>query len=118
MGTTLSLVVLILSCVVAVKAFYPLHASCKIDYKFTDQQCENVQATLVEQIRNWNHSNCGKGDQVHQRCRYHLTSENAEEIQAKHTTPLKLYIDDLSFHFKQEKNSCQVRAFSSSQLWY
>ena len=116
--TSLSFVVLILSCIVAVKAFYPLHASCKIDYKFTNQQCENVKHTLVEQINKWNHTKCGKGDQVHQRCRYKLTSEDADEIKATHTTPLMLYVDDLNFDFNQDKSSCEVKAFSTSQLWY
>ena len=69
---TQAFVVVIFSCMVAVKGFYPFHASCKIDYTFTNQKCDNVKATLVQKINDWNHSNCVEGDQVHQRCRYFL----------------------------------------------
>lgn len=110
--------VLIISGIITVDAFFPLHASCQIDYQFKSQSCEEVKAALVKQIDLWKGTECGEGDGIHQRCRYALVDEKNNEIIATHVTPLKKYIDDMNMKFKEESGDCNVDAFSTSRLWY
>ena len=60
----------------------------------------------------------GEQSQTFTTFRYNLTSESEQRITATHTTPLKLYVDDLTFDFATVEGSCEVKAFSTSQLWY
>jgi len=110
--------VLIISGIITVDAFYPLHASCKIEYQFQAQTCDDVKAALVKQLDLWKGTECGDGDNVHQRCRYHLVKETTNKIVATHVTPLKKYIDDMTMDFTASDTGCHVHAFSTSRLWY
>jgi len=80
---------------------YPLHASCKIDWT-TQLSCDATYQKIYSQIFAWNHTDCGDGENVHQRCRYKLIQNDSSSIKATHTTPLKKYVDDLTFKFKTE----------------
>ena len=97
---------------------YPWHASCKVTYQFNDINCQSVQTSLIRQFALWNNTNCGSGKSIHQRCRYALKSQSSNLITATHTTPLKLYIDDMMFKFSDADDKCTIKAFSTSTVWY
>ncbi|ESO97070.1 hypothetical protein LOTGIDRAFT_143540 [Lottia gigantea] len=95
----------------------PLHASCKIDWQF-GMECDAVMTKLVNQIKAMGgKSGCANGGE---KCLYELTSSTSAQITAKHTTPVKGYVDDLTFTFKGGKtsNPCQVHGYSTSETWY
>jgi len=78
--------------------------------------CENVNNALVEQIDEWgmNHS-CGTG----QRCFYQLSTNNGSYLTGTHTTRVKRYIDDISYTFLNGgQTACQVKGYSTSEVWY
>ncbi|XP_060070712.1 uncharacterized protein LOC132550638 [Ylistrum balloti] len=96
--------------------FYPLHASCKIKWSVNDS-CVDIQTKINQQIHDW------KGDSMcngTQRCLYLMTGSKAGvQTTATHETPIKHYIDDLTLDFSASTDgSCQIKGYSTSQLWY
>ncbi|XP_064614190.1 uncharacterized protein LOC135477906 [Liolophura sinensis] len=96
---------------------YPCHASCKITWKFTNS-CYPVLEAIKVQIRKWEGpANCKDGGQ---RCLYQLVRETNSSLIATHMTPVKHYMDDLTFSFTNsaDNSECTVEGFSTSQIWY
>lgn len=91
----------------------PLHASCKIDWTWSIP-CSQVEASIVEQIGKWNNTNCNENE----KCRYALQERTDTRVTALHTTPVKFYVDDLTFTFSQTASQCQVKGNSRSETWY
>ncbi|XP_039610214.1 uncharacterized protein LOC120530109 isoform X2 [Polypterus senegalus] len=94
----------------------PLHAQCKVDWYF-GIPCHDVYEALVSQIKKWSKADCVDGGE---KCMYKLESANAHFIKAKHTTPVKKYIEDLNFRLIPYllDIGCHVPAFSVSEAWY
>uniref|UniRef100_W5MWR2 Uncharacterized protein n=1 Tax=Lepisosteus oculatus TaxID=7918 RepID=W5MWR2_LEPOC len=95
----------------------PLHAQCKVEW-FFGVPCRDVYTSLVTQIKTWKTAaGCAHGGE---KCLYQLESANVHFIKAKHTTPVKRYVDDLSFRLVpyQLNAHCHVSALSVSEAWY
>ncbi|XP_046638508.1 uncharacterized protein LOC124316548 isoform X1 [Daphnia pulicaria] len=96
---------------------YPLHASCRVDWTF-GKPCDVVQTALVNQMQKWNMDTqnlCGSG----QKCLYEFLTSSPTKVTGTHTTPVKRYVDDVSYTFTPAAdNSCSVQGFSTSQTWY
>lgn len=94
---------------------FPLHASCAVEWTFKTE-CTSVNTALVNQINLWKgDDNCKAGGQ---KCLYELKSHTDAEIKATHETPVKHYVDDLTFAFSQEDSICHVKGYSRSETWY
>ncbi|RNA40533.1 hypothetical protein BpHYR1_036009 [Brachionus plicatilis] len=94
----------------------PLHASCKVAWNWPETDCKLVHLKIVNQINEWKtDENCKNGGE---KCLYTLVSQDEKQIKATHSTPVKHYIDDLSFDFNQLNKDCQVNGFSTSETWY
>jgi len=104
---------------------YPLHASCQIDWEFTDN-CSNIRSGLINQMNAWaGNSTCGKeGDcpamPCGQLCLYTHNAEDDTEnkIFGTHLTPVHRYSDSINYEFTQEGPICKVKGYSTSDLWY
>ncbi|KAG5849941.1 uncharacterized protein LOC135253858 [Anguilla rostrata] len=95
----------------------PLHAQCKVEWYF-GVPCGAVYVALVNQIKKWaTISSCAMGGE---KCLYTLQSASLHFIAAKHTVPLRKYVDDLSFRLVPYKlfTHCRVAAMSVSETWY
>ncbi|XP_052452733.1 uncharacterized protein LOC128013649 [Carassius gibelio] len=95
----------------------PLHAQCKVEWYFS-LPCRSVYEALVAQIKKWRTvSNCATGGE---KCLYKLQSASVHFISAKHTTPVKKYVDDINFRLVSYGffTHCQVSAMSVSETWY
>lgn len=85
----------------------PLHASCNVQWSWPNTNCDDVQTKIVNQIAAWNtDDNCANGGE---KCLYSLTSQKKGIINAKHKTPVKFYVDDLTFTLTQSSGSCNVK---------
>ncbi|KAL9967011.1 hypothetical protein ACROYT_G025165 [Oculina patagonica] len=98
-------------------SFLPLHASCKIDWIWA-VNCTFVKTTIVSQIYKWNSTdNCPDGHG--EKCLYKLKEVTEDQILATHTTPEHHYVDDLTFTFaKNGSEICNVKGYSTSEVWY
>ncbi|KAL4222764.1 hypothetical protein ACF0H5_018804 [Mactra antiquata] len=95
---------------------YPLHASCKIQWTFPSVSCESFSSKITTQAATWKSAdNCANGGE---KCLYSITSTTADEIKGTHETPVKHYVDDISFKMTKSGDGCNVEAFSTSQTWY
>lgn len=84
----------------------PIHASCKVDWTWPNQPCKVVQTAIVNQIQTWStDDNCKNGGE---KCLYKLISQTDSTIKATHETPVKHYVDDLTFTFTQSGSDCKV----------
>lgn len=85
----------------------PLHASCRIEFNWQKTNCDSVNEALVSQIKNWTgRENCLNGGQ---KCLYNLVTASSDYIKATHTTPVKGYVDTLTFQFLNLDNiSCKA----------
>ncbi|XP_038828654.1 uncharacterized protein LOC120027730 isoform X1 [Salvelinus namaycush] len=95
----------------------PLHAQCKVEWYF-GIPCRQVYEGLVTQIKQWRTmSSCVMGGQ---RCLYKLQAASIHFIAAKHTTPFKKSVDDLTFRLVSFEffTHCHVSAMSVSESWY
>jgi hypothetical protein len=93
----------------------PLHASCKIDWTFHAKCCD-INTAIADQMKKWESAdNCKGGGE---RCLYNLTSQTSKLITGTHETPVKHYVDDLSFTFVENGIACYVHGYSTSQTWY
>ncbi|KAL5007884.1 hypothetical protein ScPMuIL_016690 [Solemya velum] len=95
---------------------YPLHASCDVQWRF-GISCADVMAKIVAQINAWQGSSgCAQGGE---KCLYSLQSSSSSSIAAKHETPVRHYIDDLTFTADSPTaDSCAVHGHSASKVWY
>jgi len=121
--TTLVLIILAAGVTAGIMP-YPWHASCQVEWTI-GEPCTAVQEKLVNQINAWQGDNgCGKVSDTcpkmpcGQNCLYDLVSQNDNEIQATHATPVARYVDDVSFKFSQTGANCKVEGYSTSQTWY
>merc|ERR1711963_181612 len=105
---------------------YPWHASCQVEW-VVPGTCESIKTQLIDQMNLWEgDSNCGKVSDTcpslpcGQNCLYEFTEVDSEgTLKAKHLTPVKRYVDSLSFKFIGESNgNCKIEAYSRSDLWY
>lgn len=94
----------------------PLHASCRLQWMFSDQHCGNVSNALVGAIKDMS-GPCNASTSKGERCLYSLESVNASSITCTHATPVHKYVDDLSFELEQDGTTCTVHGFSTSELW-
>lgn len=97
---------------------YPLHASCKLDWTFSES-CSDVFTKIVDQINTWDVEICpvtaAECDKLPcgQLCLYKLTgSTEPEEITGTHATPVSKYVDSLSFSLSDNGSGCDVHAES------
>lgn len=95
------------------RLFGPIHASCNIDWNF-GISCNETSQKIVAQMVKWGEIDCGTSE----KCLYKLKSKNETTLLATHTTPVKKYVDDLTFTLKPQGQSCQVHGFSTSETWY
>ncbi|XP_078669814.1 uncharacterized protein LOC144910495 [Branchiostoma floridae x Branchiostoma belcheri] len=96
---------------------YPIHASCSINWTFP-QNCSSVNTSLIAQMEKWtSRDNCPDGGQ---KCLYTFISSSSTELKGTHTTPVHGYVDDMTFTFMdpQDSPTCNVKAFSTSRVWY
>jgi len=94
---------------------YPWHASCRVTWTF-GVACSEAKAALKNQMELWvGRDNCPNGGQ---KCLYQFLTETDNTLTGTHTTPIKLYIDDISYTFTGAGSSCTVKGYSTSQLWY
>lgn len=86
---------------------YPLHASCKVSWTWPNFPCKSVHDSIIQQINEWTtDDNCKNGGE---KCLYALVSQTTTSIKATHTTPVKKYVDDLTFTFNQNGGNCEVQ---------
>lgn len=72
--------------------------------KRPNTECSVPLKALLAQIDAWKtDENCKQGGE---KCLYTLVSSTATTINAKHTTPVKKYVDDLTLSFKTNGNTC------------
>ncbi|KAL2085667.1 hypothetical protein ACEWY4_018987 [Coilia grayii] len=107
----------ILGLILLCDAQRPFHAECRVQWYF-GIPCRWVYEALVSQIKKWKTmAGCTKGGQ---RCLYKLQSASSHFITAKHTTPMKSHIDDITFHLVSFGffTHCSVSGMSVSESWY
>uniref|UniRef100_A0A6Q2Y4C9 Uncharacterized protein n=1 Tax=Esox lucius TaxID=8010 RepID=A0A6Q2Y4C9_ESOLU len=95
----------------------PFHAQCKVEWYFS-VPCKQVFESLVTQIKKWRTmSSCAMGGQ---KCLYKLQASASHFIAAKHTTPFKKSVDDITFRLVSSllSSHCHVSAMSVSENWY
>ncbi|XP_062567882.1 uncharacterized protein LOC134230118 [Saccostrea cucullata] len=117
MGISGVLFVAVLGVIIGLAVSGPLHASCKIDWTF-GTSCDDVKSKIKGQISQWTTAdNCANGGE---KCLYKFTSESGNTLKAKHETPVKHYVDDLTFTFMPASSTakCNVQGFSTSETWY
>jgi hypothetical protein len=84
---------------------YPLTAQCSIKWNFPSLSCGSVKQRLVDQIKLWDMNFPCNGSQ---RCLYQMKSVSDTQLLASHTTPVKRYVDSLTFTFNQAGLGCNV----------
>ena len=90
----------------------PLHASCKIVWLWANTDCKLVHSKIIDQMEEWKtEDNCKDGGE---KCLYTMTSQTDKQIKGTHMTPVKHYIDDLTFDFTQVNDNCQVNVIKIS----
>ncbi|XP_064607023.1 uncharacterized protein LOC135471644 [Liolophura sinensis] len=93
----------------------PFHASCSVTWTF-GVPCSSVSNKILNQIHKWSGpENCENGGE---KCLYSLVNNSTSEIKAKHETPVKHYVDDLTFSLSPGGNKCNVKGFSTSETFY
>ncbi|XP_053374569.1 uncharacterized protein LOC128547029 [Mercenaria mercenaria] len=110
---------LILAGIVSLMSYaegYPIHASCKIQWNFPSVTCADFGSRIVAQAKKWETAdNCANGGE---KCLYKVSSQSVTEIKGTHETPVKHYVDDLTFTMKPAGSGCTVDGFSTSETWY
>ncbi|XP_060086197.1 uncharacterized protein LOC132565566 [Ylistrum balloti] len=96
----------------------PIHASCKAQWT-VGMACSQVETALLNQIQAWSGpENCRSGP-INEKCLYVLTSNSGGVIKLTHETPLKHYVDDVTFTLKpQGDDSCVIAGYSTAETWY
>lgn len=84
----------------------PIHAQCKVKWTWPNTECGEVLKKLLNQIDAWKTAdNCKNGGE---KCLYSLVSSTLNSIKAKHMTPVKKYVDDLTFSFENDGKTCNA----------
>lgn len=100
----------------------PLHASCKLTWNFPSTSCADVSSALLSAATDmgkqdgWQ-AKCGTSSE---KCGYELKLNGANKVSGTHTTPVKAYVDDLTFTLVQgaDGKSCTVEGYSTSEVFY
>ncbi|OWF35756.1 uncharacterized protein LOC110442542 [Mizuhopecten yessoensis] len=96
----------------------PAHASCKAQWT-VGMACSQVETALLNQIQTWSGPENCKSGPINEKCLYVLKSNSEGVIKLTHETPLKHYIDDVSFTLKSQGDaSCQLGGYSTAETWY
>ncbi|CAE1326815.1 unnamed protein product [Acanthosepion pharaonis] len=93
---------------------YPSHASCAIEWTFKSN-CTSIGNKIEHQFEKWSTNVCKEGKM---KCMYKLTYFNESLIEGTHTTPKMHFVDSLNFHLNKINDTCYVKGFSSSDLWF
>ena len=84
----------------------PIHAQCNVDWSWPSTPCSQIQKSLLSQISVWSgEDNCKDGGE---KCLYKLINQTDKVIHATHETPVKHYVDDLTFTFSAKDPQCNV----------
>ncbi|XP_071945738.1 uncharacterized protein [Antedon mediterranea] len=94
-----------------------LHASCHVNWTF-GINCSDVQNKLVNQVNKWSgRTYCP--DNKGEKCLYEIVKKNMTNLDTKHTTPSKGYVDDQFFAFYQNSSGiCLTTGYSTSETVY
>ncbi len=99
----------------------PLHASCKLTWTFPKDSCSTVSSSLINAANGmgkqsgWQEA-CGTSSE---KCGYELKADGAGKLSGTHTTPVKEYIDDLTFTLTDTSDGgCTVSGYSTSEVFY
>ena len=98
----------------------PLHAQCKVTWTWPKTDCSVPMNAIVSQIKKWTTAdNCnpppaGDGGE---KCLYTLKDQSSTMIKATHETPVKHYVDDLTFTVLKN-GDCQLQVISLSLPFY
>ena len=85
----------------------PLHAQCKVTWTWPSTDCTVPLAGLVDQINKWtSEDNCKDGGE---KCLYTQKDHSSSMIKATHETPVKHYVDDLTFTVTKNDGTCQIQ---------
>ena len=105
---------------------YPWHAQCQIQWRI-GESCESVHNKLVNQIELWTANECPTTSEscpkmpCGQKCKYRLVKSSPKTglVKATHTTPVKEYVDHLTFNLTSSGDGeCEVGGYSTSGTWY
>ena len=80
------------------------------------RSCDSVKSALANQMRTWaTADNCANGGE---KCLYHYKSETSTTLVGVHETPVKHYLDDMTFTFTPTSDttcSAEVRVLHHLQ---
>ena len=93
------------------------HAHCSIDVTVYGMNCMDVNISIINQVndRTGFDSNCKYSDLAKEFCGYSMHDITDSKIHLKHETPVKHYVDDIYFTYKQMDNYCLVSGSSQSE---
>ncbi|XP_033762420.1 uncharacterized protein LOC117343961 [Pecten maximus] len=100
----------------------PAHASCKATWTF-GKSCDTILSSLLSQVQAWSGpDNCRSGP-TNEKCLYVLKSNSGGVLKLTHETPLKHYIDDITFTLTDgdmtpSGGQCTVKGMSRAETWY
>lgn len=90
-------------------SFDALHANCAMRAVYPGEACSTTYSNMRAVILGWKSGDPGKG-------LYDIKEESANNyIWVTRTTPVKRYVDDISFQFASTSAGCQVSSKSRSQ---
>ncbi|TRY80531.1 hypothetical protein TCAL_08863 [Tigriopus californicus] len=94
------------------------HAECQV-YWEVNEACDSVQSKIIDQMNAWDNDDCGTqpGDSEPngQKCKYKFTGSDGNVVTGTHTTPIKLYVDELTFTFyPRDVGGCAIDGYSLS----
>ncbi|XP_033763006.1 uncharacterized protein LOC117344366 [Pecten maximus] len=95
----------------------PAHASCKAQWS-VGMACSQVETALLNQIRTWSGPENCKSGPINEKCLYVLKSNSGGVMKLTHETPLKHYIDDVTFTLTSQDDSCHIDGYSTAETWY
>ncbi|XP_069108135.1 uncharacterized protein [Argopecten irradians] len=96
----------------------PAHASCKAQWMI-GMACSQVESALLNQIQAWSGPENCKSGPINEKCLYVLKSNSGGVMKLTHETPLKHYIDDVTFTLTSQGDaSCHIDGFSTAETWY
>ena len=91
----------------------PLHAQCKVTWTWPNTACSVPMGAIVDQINKWtSEDNCKNGGE---KCLYTLKDHSSTMIKATHETPVKHYVDDLTFTVLKNDGTCQIKVIYKSK---
>eukprot|EP00163_Fabomonas_tropica_P029509 TRINITY_DN634_c0_g1_i2.p1 TRINITY_DN634_c0_g1~~TRINITY_DN634_c0_g1_i2.p1 ORF type:complete len:216 (+),score=54.28 TRINITY_DN634_c0_g1_i2:88-648(+) len=86
-----------------------LHAHCGLVWDFQNTSCDPVMTLIKNNVVNFTNPKVAENN-------YTLVSASQSEIKALHTSPVKQYVDDLSFNVvSTSATACTISAYSQSR---